>query len=158
METKTNEGPAMAEDQAQELAALTADAGSVAEVGEPEQQARPVLAEELKGLVLAFVAMASPMLPSLRRIYTEETTAAAAQAVAAVCDKHGWLQGGLMGDYGVEISAAVVLVPLAIATRAGIIEDLNAAKKGGESNVVSPDIGGESDAAPKQWGQVNANA
>lgn len=119
-------------EQAAELAALEAQAGPVeGQAGRVAEPAAPAvdLAAEIKALTLAFVGMAAPILPSLPTIYTEETTAAAAGAVAAVCNKHGWMQGGLMGDYGEEIAAAVVLLPLALATYRGVSGDIAAMKK-----------------------------
>ncbi|SOD41614.1 hypothetical protein [Nitrosovibrio sp. Nv4] len=84
------------------------------------------LAGEIAGLVAMFVKVASPALPSLSGIYTEETTAAAAQAVAAVCKKHGWMQDGVAHGYGEEVAAACVLLPLAFATYQGVKHDLAA--------------------------------
>lgn len=122
-----NEAPAMTPEQAADLAALQAGAAVEVEAGAPEAaEPQANLADEIKGLTLAFVAMASPILPSLGRIYTEETTASAAAAVAAVCEKHGWASGGIMGEWGVEISAAVVILPLAFATVQGVKEDIAA--------------------------------
>lgn len=114
----------MAADLAELAAGVAEQAQQVAEVEQASQPAPPDLAGEITGLVLAFVGIAKPILPSLGRVYTEETTAAAAGAVAAVCSKHGWLQGGVMGDYGEEVAAAVVLVPLCIATVQGVKGDI----------------------------------
>jgi hypothetical protein len=86
------------------------------------------LADEIAGIVLSVTAVLSPALPSLKRIYTPETTRAAGAAVAAVCVKHGWLSGGLMGEWGEEITAAVVLLPLAITTYKGVKGDVEAIK------------------------------
>lgn len=125
----------MGPEQAAELAALQQSAGGGYEgqLQQQEQQQalgeRERLAGEISGLVLAFVSIAKPILPSLEAIYTPETTGTAAAAVAGVCVKHGWLAGGLLGDWGEEIAAAVVLLPLAMATAQGIKADIAAKKK-----------------------------
>lgn len=145
------------QEQAAELAALEAQAG--AEVAPQVQgEAAPVahdLAAEIKALTLAFVGMAAPILPSLPTIYTEEATAAAAGAVASVCNKHGWMQGGLMGDYGEEIAAAVVLLPLALATYRGVSGDIAAMKKKPGPAQISADAGA---ATVSDTGAINQKA
>lgn len=125
-------------EQAADLAALTAAAEAAPPLpGSPEAAAmampdqRERIAGELSALVLAFVGIARPILPSLAEIYTTETTQAAAAAVAAVCVKHGWLDDGLMGEWGEEIAAAVVLLPLGFATVQGVRADLAARKPAG---------------------------
>lgn len=133
MNAKTIE--AMPSEQAAELAALEAAAGEgaqAAQVKEAEQAAGPRvdLATELRALVGMFVGLVAPVFPSLPKIYTAETTEAAALAVAAVCNKHGWMQGGIMGDFAEEIAAAAVLAPLALATYQGVRADVAAARKG----------------------------
>lgn len=130
------------DEQRAELAALEAvaagQAGLVAAVTEPEPAAPAVdLAGELRAMIALFVGMVGLVFPSLPKIYTPEATTAASEAVASVCVKHGWLSGGLMGDWGEEIAAAVVLAPLALATYQGIRADISAAKKPGV-----PDTGG----------------
>lgn len=84
-----------------------------------------VLADEVAGIVTAVVAALSPMLPSLQGIYTDATTRAAASAIAAVCVKRGWLAGGIFGEWKEEISAAMILIPLGMATYQGVMADLN---------------------------------
>ncbi len=90
----------------------------------PVQSVEEKLSNEIAGLVTMLVRMASPVFPSLPGIYTEETTATAAHAVAAVCGKHGWMKGGVAGGYGEEVTAACVLLPLALATYMGVKRDL----------------------------------
>lgn len=133
------QAPAMSVEQAADLAALQESAGGgfvAQQEQQQEQQAqqaeqgeREKLAAEITGLVLAFVGIAKPILPSLQEIYTPETTSAAANAVASVCMKHGWLPGGLLGDWGEEIAAAVVLVPLGMATAQGVKADIAAKRR-----------------------------
>lgn len=105
------------------------------------------LAGEIAGLVSMFVKVASPALPSLAGIYTEETTAAASQAVAAVCKKHGWMQDGVAHGYGEEVAAACVLLPLAFATYQGVKRDL--AASGVRQVEIKPVPGTEQAFSPK---------
>lgn len=130
----TEKNPMTAE-QAADLAALEAAAATAGpEPGSPEamqiqqQGSAEKIAGELAALVLAFVAMAKPILPSLSEIYTPDATQVAAHAVAGICVKHGWLGDGLMGEWGEEIAAAVVLVPMGVATYQGIRGDLEKRK------------------------------
>ncbi len=129
------EAAAMSAEQLADLAALEQSASGAPIVpGSPEAIAaeaeanRPDLAQEIAGMANAFIAITGPMFPSLRTIYTEETTSAAAQSLAALCNKHGWLQGGVMGEYSEEITALIVCGPLAIATYSGIQADIAARK------------------------------
>ena len=129
MEQKEQQAPAMTPEQAADLAELQGGAAEQVAHGAEEPAAPGLgLAGELKALTLAFVAMASPIFPSLGRIYTEQTTEAATNAAAAVCIKHGWLQDGVMGEWGEEIAAAVVILPLAFATVQGVKGDLAEAR------------------------------
>jgi hypothetical protein len=88
-----------------------------------------LLSDEVAGLIGAVVAALSPALPSLSGIYTASATKAAASAIAAVCVKRGWLSGGLFGEYKEEISAAVILIPIGMATYQGVMADLAMAKR-----------------------------
>lgn len=126
-ETKT---PANTE-QAADLAALQAvandtPAGAPAPAGQHQAVQGPDLAQEIAGLVSVAVATLSPIFPSLKGIYTDETTAAASNAIAVVCKKHGWLSGGMMGNYGEEIACLAIVGPLAFATYQGVQSDLEA--------------------------------
>ena len=118
-------------EQAADLSALQAMAGEgVQPVGEAQEVAAavPDLAGEIAGLVTAAVGMLAPMFPSLPGIYTPQATQAAAQAVAGVCQKHGWLQDGMMGRWGEEIACAAIVGPLAFATYQGVQADMAARK------------------------------
>lgn len=119
-------------EQAADLAALqsAALAGEpVPDTGaEPVPDTGPSLADELAGLVTVTVGILGPAFPSLTRIYTPPVTAAAAAAAAGVCEKHGWLSGGVMGKWGEELAAAAILLPLAYQTGQGIKADLAARK------------------------------
>lgn len=121
---------AATDEQAADLAALMAAAGggapgAPATAAEPEPQG-PDLAAEIAGAVTVAVATLGPIFPSLAGIYTPEVTQAAAQAVARVCEKHGWLQGGLMGKWGEEIACLAIVGPLAFQTYQGVRADLAA--------------------------------
>lgn len=88
--------------------------------------AGPTLAQEIEGLVTLAVKVLSPAFPSLPGIYTPDVTGAAAGAVAALCEKHGWLSGGLAGQYGEELAVAVIVGPLAVQTWASCKSDMEA--------------------------------
>lgn len=132
----TPEAPAVSDNQAADFAALEAtaadlDAGAPG-APEPEPEAPPVdLAGELSGLIAVAVGIAAPMYPTVAAIYTEGTIAAAAGAVARVCQKHGWLQAGVAGKWSEEIAAAAILIPLGMATANAIRAD-NAARQAEE--------------------------
>lgn len=124
--------PTQNPEQAADLAALHA-AAATSEAAElapgQEEPPRPDLAAEIAGLATVAVATLGPMFPSLKDIYTEQVTQAAAQAIAAVCNKHGWLQGGMMGKWGEEIACAAIVGPLALQTFQGIKADMAAREK-----------------------------
>lgn len=132
MAKQQEQTPAMPAEQAAELAALEAAAGDgLQQPGQEADTPAPAvdLATELRALVQMFVGMVAPVFPSLPAIYTPEATEAAAVAVAGVCNKHGWLQGGVMGDYAEEIAAAAILAPIGLATYQGVRADIAAMKK-----------------------------
>lgn len=140
-------------EQAADLAALQAAAndgapGAPAPAAEPAPQG-PDLAREITGLVTAAVAALGPMFPSLKAIYTPEVTQAAAQSIAGVCDKHGWLQGGVMGKWGEEIACLAVVGPLAVATYQGVKADLAArAPAKAPERIDGPNLAAEAPTAP----------
>lgn len=106
------------------------------QVAQAAAQACADLGNELNGLITTLVMVAGPLFPSLKDVYTPEVTAAAAGSIAAVCAKHGWLQDGVMGQWGPEISAAVVLLPLGFSTYKAVSNDLAVmtAKREAEEN------------------------
>ena len=130
-EAKENHTP----EQAADLAALTAasQSGEAAATGQAAQQqvqaAPQQLAEEIAGVIAMAVATFGPMFPSLKETYTPEITGAAAGAIAAVCKKHGWMQGGMFGEWGEEIACLAIVGPLAVTTVAGIKGDIAARAK-----------------------------
>lgn len=120
--------PAMHAEQAADFAALQAAALEQGQPGQVSDTAAPAVRPELAAEIGALIALAAsaltPAFPSLKTIYTSETTAAAGHAIAAVCQKHGWLQNGVGGKYAEEIACAAVLLPLGWATYSGITADL----------------------------------
>lgn len=118
----------MSDEQKADYAALRAGVGE--EVVDTGGAVSPGgdLASELTGAILLLVACAAPAFPCLPGIYTQETTEKASAVIAALCRKHGWLQGGLAQGHGEEMAAAIVLLPLAYVTYTGIRGDLDAKK------------------------------
>ena len=119
----------LSDEQARDLAMLEAGANNEPLLPGQEPPPPPVdpaeaLAEEIAGIVLSVVTVLSPALPSLKRIYTPETTRAAGSALAAVCVKHGWLSGGIMGEYAEEFSAGIIILPLAVTTYQAVKGDV----------------------------------
>lgn len=134
MEQQTQHQAAASDDEKASLAYLQAgaldDQDPAAQIEQQENasnQAR--IKGELSGLINTFVGLAGPMLPSLKVIYTPTATDQAADAVAAVCVKHGWLEDGIMQGYQEEITAAFILAPLGIATYHGVKGDIAAIKR-----------------------------
>jgi hypothetical protein len=132
-------------EQAADLAALqaaaSADPGALSARPQAEAPPGPDLATEIAGLVAVAVATLGPVFPSLRATYTEETTRAAAEAVARVCVKHGWATNGLMGKWGEEIACAAIVGPLAWQTYAGIKADLEARQPAKPAQAIAgPDL------------------
>lgn len=130
MSEATQEAQAQSSEQAADFAALQAMAGP--EPGKEPAQAveeelgRPELAEEIAGITGSIVAMLAPMFPSLPGIYTPEATQAAAMVTAGLLNKYGLMQGGVMGRWGEELAALIVLGPLAIATCKAVKTDIAA--------------------------------
>lgn len=139
-----------AEDAADVVAAPVAQPG---EAVPPAEVARIDLAAEIGGIVTMLVKVMAPAFPSLQAIYTEEVTAAAAGAVAAVCQKHNWLSDGIGGRYGEELAAVIIVGPLAIQTAAAVKADIAARQK----TPMTP-AGGVADlpAPPEQVGSIPA--
>ena len=130
----------MAEDnfsaeQAADFAALQAAASEGEGAAAAQDAAASVpavvgLSDEIAGLIGAFVTIAAPMYPCLNEIYTPENISQVGEVLGALCTKHGWLSGGLMGDYAEEITAAIVVLPLGFATYKGVKGDIERAQAG----------------------------
>lgn len=87
------------------------------------------IAAEIGGIVSMLVKVLEPAFPSLPGIYTPEVTAAASGAVAALCQKHGWLREGIGGKYGEELAVALIVGPLAVQTVVAVKADMAARQK-----------------------------
>lgn len=141
--------PAMSGEQAADFAALKnaviADAApGTNENGEPLPEQRPELATEFKALIMMAAGALSPAFPSLAEIYTEQTATAAAHAAASVCNKHGWLAGGVGGKWAEEIAAGAILLPLAWATFHGVQNDIAKRKKDAPAPAITDQVPGQS--------------
>jgi hypothetical protein len=139
-----SEVPEMASEARADLAAIMGQVqGEVIPGAEPEPQAPQVdLAGEIAGLVSMGVALLSPMFPSLKEIYTEQAVGAASGALAGVCNKHGWMQGGMVGGWGEELAAVAIVGPLVFATVQGVKGDMQAKRKKAEpERLAAPEQG-----------------
>lgn len=122
-------------EQAADLQALQAAAqAQPLPAGAPVPDVPPVqsLADEfvsVSGIALAVLAVPYP---SLSAIWTDEARAAVAASAAAVCEKHGWLAGGFMGDWGAEVALLVTAGPLVVASVAAARADTAERKKDAE--------------------------
>jgi hypothetical protein len=128
IERDIDKGNGVTSEQAADLAALQraatdVDAAAPGQAVEAVEQG-PDLASEIAGLMTVAVTTLKPMFPSLGRIYTAESIGAASGAIAGVCNKRGWLQGGMFGEWGEEIACVAVVGPLAIATYQGVKADI----------------------------------
>lgn len=147
--------PASAE-QAADFAALRAAADEQAAALAPVEPAGPDLAAEISDALGIVVGILGAPLPSLRAIYTDEVRAAVGASVAAVCNKHGWMQGGLMGQWGEEIACAAVVLPLGWATYNGVkadVERIKAAAENGRPAGRDAAPAGPAPGAPREPGQ-----
>lgn len=79
------------------------------------------------GLEIA-VPLLAGLFPSVGAIYTDEVKQRVAGALAPVCAKYGWEIKGIGGQYKEEIGAAIVLLPLALATYKGVQADMLASR------------------------------
>jgi len=150
VEAASTASPASTE-QAADLAQLQAMAGAEppppADPNAPPEPLPVDLATEISQALTIISTILSPALPSLRDIYTPEATGAAGQAIAGVCNKHGWLAGGFLGQWGEELACLVVVGPLAVATYRGVSADLvklrekAKAKDGAPPAVAAPEPG-----------------
>lgn len=115
-------------EQHADLSRLEQMAGGEAggEVQEVAEVVGPDLAQELEDGLSMVLGIFGPIFPTAAALYTPEMKKAAAGTTAALCNKYGIMQDGLMGNYGEEISALVVLGPLAVATYKGVQADIAA--------------------------------
>jgi len=127
-DTGVDDAPVIEADEANDFAALTRMAGDDpnAQPGEGQGEAAPSLGldKEIAGALQMLVGVVGPLFPSLKAIYTEETCGAVGAAVAPVCEKHGWLSGGIGGEYGEELMCLIVVGPLGYATYTAVQNDI----------------------------------
>lgn len=126
-----DEGPALPDEAVAELRVLQAAADDDPnELPDPNAPAPvalpPPLDAELSGMLLMLSKVLSPAFPSIATIYTEESCRMVGEAVAGVCEKYGWLQGGVGGEYGPELMCLVVVGPIAFATYGAVQGDIAA--------------------------------
>lgn len=108
-------------------------ASPAASLAPPVPDRGALLGNEITGLALMLVEVLGKPFPSVKQLYTPQVTAAAGEAIARVCVKHGWLLNGLAGGYGEELAAAVLLLPLGYQTYQGVSKDLARLKAHAES-------------------------
>lgn len=136
----------MNEEMAADLAALEVLAADEpgAAPGAPGAAPAPAVSsldEELAGLLQLGAKMAQPAFPSAAAIYSPQICQSLGAAWAELCNKHGWLQGGVMGgEYKEEVMCAVITLPLAFATYQAALNDLAAMRqaKPGEPGDAAP--------------------
>lgn len=128
-----------------ELEALGAEALAVdietgatqtAEGAAPAPEASAITAEEvqeLASIITIAAALIAPPLPTVAALYSPETCAALARATLPVMRKHGWSLPGLMSKWGEEFAAAVVIVPLVLASYKAGKADFAAMEKAAEN-------------------------
>ena len=124
-----SDSQAMNAEQAADFAALQASASEAPPAPGEAVEVEVDLAKEISGLIAVITKIVEPMFPSLVLIYTEDVTQSAGAAIAGVCKKHDWLQGGMFGNYGEELACCVVVGPLLFASVKGIQGDIEAKKK-----------------------------
>lgn len=159
-DTVTEKPPVMSAEQRADFAALQAQAAGAPPVpgAEPQpQETGPDLAQELAGLITVAAVTLKPLFPSLEATYTPEVTKAAAGAVAAVCNKHGWMQGGMMGEWGEEVACLAIVGPLAFSTYQGISADLQARAEANRKPQALGHQGGPDLSAPAPQAAAGSN-
>lgn len=106
------------------------------------------MADEIAGILMLLAGIAAPMFPSVAKVYSPEACQAVGAAVAPVCDKHGWLHGGIGGEYKEEFMCLAVVGPMAFATYIAANNDLEALKAAKEGEKGAKTIEGK--AEPKK--------
>lgn len=90
----------------------------------PPSEPKSDPAAELAAVITVCVGILAPVFPSLPGVYTELVVQSVAQATAPVLAKYRVNMTDLFGRYKEEIQCAIVVFPVALATRAAIIHDL----------------------------------
>jgi hypothetical protein len=91
------------------------------------------------GLSLALTVLA-PIFPSLEGVYPEAVRNQVAQSLAPVLTKYNVNLADIGGNWKEEIGAAIVCVPIALATYKAIRHDLDAKEQKPEEKPVSPEV------------------
>ncbi len=118
---------------ASEAKAMDGPAAGVtdADVSDAQEAAKPpTLTNQqcilMAGQIVRDTLCALAKVESPRRTLDDATLGTVADAVAPVLDKHGIQLGTVGGDYMAEIRAAMVVVPVILATRAALRDELAA--------------------------------
>lgn len=84
----------------------------------PGGAALPVIdpADEWKAALSVLILVATPMLPFLPTIYTDDAVMALARAIVPVAEKYGWNGSDFFAKWGPEIGLAMTAAPLAMQT------------------------------------------
>ncbi len=97
------------------------------------EKSGPGLGAELAGYILIGANLLKPFYPHVAAVYTPDMAGLVGSALADVCNKYGWLQGGAGGEYKEEIGLlgvlAVALIPTYEAYRRDMAEKVKNAKK-----------------------------
>lgn len=124
--------PAMNPEQAADLAALEAMAAPPPGISGDAAAApaappgRPELQAELQALFTLAAQTIGTIYPSVKETCNPPAIDALAAVWAAVCNKRGWLAGGIGGEYAEELAAAAVTLPLGFGIYKGIQADIAA--------------------------------
>ena len=121
-------------EQAADLAALEAMATPASTPGQPSdaptlQPGRPELQAELQALFTLAAQTIGTVYPSVKQTCDQPAIDALAAVWAAVCNKRGWLMGGIGGEYAEELAAAAVTLPLGFGIYKGIQADIASRKR-----------------------------
>lgn len=126
------------ENEAAQVDALIAPTEPAVQVqAQQEQQAQAAVVSEhaeIVGLLTLAAALASPMFPSIEKIYTPETIDSIATAAVPVLVKRGWSVGSALGKYGEELALLSVVLPVGFATYKGVMGDIAEAEKAKEKD------------------------
>lgn len=114
-------------------------------------QMRAELQAELSALFMLAAQTVGTIYPSVKENCNQQAIDALASVWSAVCNKRGWLQGGIGGEYAEEIAAAAVTLPLGFAIYKGIQADIQSRQrdtKQAEQPSIAPSMPATDEAAP----------
>ena len=114
----------------QEAADLAASAGADALTGEAEAvpamtnaQCFAMMLEMVRDVLCSFAKVESPKVT-----LSDDKIAPAADALGAVADKYGLNLASSAGNYIIEIKAGVIVIPLLLAFRASLMDEMQASR------------------------------